>query len=171
MADFESASLAPDPETSGAAPHGAAAVARGICRMMRRNQSWLIGEVPLPNGRRADLMGLDASGRIVIVEIKVAQADLLGDRKWPEYLEFCDRFYWGVPVGFDHGPIAREAFMPERTGLIVADAYDAELLRPAALEPLAAARRAKAQRILATLALRRWSLAIDPDISGELAQM
>ena len=55
--------------------------------------------MPLRNRRRADLMGIDARGHIVIVEIKVSRADLLGDAKWPEYLDFCDRFYWGPAVG------------------------------------------------------------------------
>src|SRR5690606_20918943 len=68
----------------------AAAVARGICRLLARNGTWALAEMPLRNGRRADLMGIDAKGHVVIVEIKTARADLLGDGKWPDYLEFCD---------------------------------------------------------------------------------
>ena len=34
-------------------------------------------EVPLPNGRRADLVAIDPKGQLIIVEIKVARADLL----------------------------------------------------------------------------------------------
>src|SRR5262245_19538150 len=71
----------------------AAGVARGIGRLFARNGIWCLTEMPLRNGRRADLMGLDPKGRIVIVEIKTARGDLLGDGKWPDYLEFCDRFY------------------------------------------------------------------------------
>ena len=56
--------------------HDALAVARGICRLFARNDIWCLAEMPLRNGRRADLMGVDAKGRIVIVEIKVARADL-----------------------------------------------------------------------------------------------
>ena len=48
----------------------AQAVARGICRLFARNDIWTLPEMPLRNGRRADLMGVDAKGRIVIVEIK-----------------------------------------------------------------------------------------------------
>ena len=55
--------------------------------------------MPLRNGRRADLMGIDAKGRVIIVEIKVQRGDLLGDGKWPDYLDFCDRFFWGLPRG------------------------------------------------------------------------
>ena len=62
----------------------AAAVARGIGRLFARNDIWCLPEMPLRNGRRADLMGIDAKGHVIIVEIKVARADLLGDGKWPD---------------------------------------------------------------------------------------
>ena len=96
-------------------------------------------EVPLGNGRRADLMAIDAKGCVVIVEIKVSRADLLGDAKWPDYLDYCDRFYWAVPAGFDCAPFEREALRPEIAGLIVADRYDAVIVREAAVRPLAGA--------------------------------
>jgi len=79
----------------------AATVARGICRLLARNDIWCLAEMPLRNGRRADLMGIDPKGRIIIVEIKVSRADLLSDGKWPDYLDFCDRFYWGLPPALD----------------------------------------------------------------------
>jgi hypothetical protein len=118
-------------------PIGAPSVARGTSRLFLRNQIMVQSEVSLRNGRRADLMGLTTKGEIIIVEIKCSRADLLGDQKWPEYLEYCDRFFWAVPAGFDIGPLHGDAFMPERAGLIIADAYDAEIARPAALVPLA----------------------------------
>ena len=68
---------------------------------------------------------------MTIVEIKVSKADLLGDGKWPEYLDYCDRYFWAVPQGFDLSLMERPALMPERTGLIVADRYDAAILREA----------------------------------------
>ncbi|PXW78126.1 hypothetical protein C7451_103234 [Blastomonas natatoria] len=143
-------------------PGGAAAVARGIGRLFRRNQIWVAPEVALPNGRRADLMGIDARGQIIIVEIKVARADLLGDAKWGEYLDHCDRFYWGLCPSLDAGLVSGEAFLPDATGLIIADAYDAEIVRPAATRPLAAARRKSETQRLAALALRRLNLLQDP---------
>ena len=76
-----------------ASPLCAADVARGVTRMLLRHDLVAIGEVPLEGGRRADLMALDARGRIVIVEIKVARGDLLGDGKWTDYLAHCDRFF------------------------------------------------------------------------------
>jgi hypothetical protein len=144
---------------------GAVAVARGVSRLFLRNQIMVQPEVSLRNNRRADLMGINAKGELVIVEIKVSRADLLGDQKWPEYLDYCDRFFWAVPAGFDFSPIEGEAFMPERTGLIIADAYDAEILRPAALVPLAAARRKVEMQRLARLGMRRLMAIADPDPS------
>ncbi len=143
-------------------PLGAAAVARGIARLFRRNQIWVASEVALPNGRRADLMGIDSRGAIVIVEIKVSRADLLGDSKWGEYLDHCDRFYWGLCPSLDPGLAGTDPFLPDITGLIVADAYDAEIIRPAATRPLAAARRKSETQRLAALALRRLNLLQDP---------
>lgn len=140
----------------------ALAVARGICRLFARNDIWCMPEMPLRNGRRADLMGMDAKGRIIIVEIKVSRADLLGDGKWPDYLDFCDLFYWGLPPALDRAPLEGEAFLPQRCGVIVADGYDAEILRPAASVPLAAARRKVEIERLARASLRRMVVAGDP---------
>jgi len=109
-------------------------------------------------------MGIDAKGRIVIVEIKVSRADLLGDAKWPDYLEYCDRFYWGLPPGLDRACLEDEAFLPGKCGVIVGDAYDAEILRPAPLHPLAASRRKVEVERLARAGLRRLVQLGDPDI-------
>lgn len=141
---------------------GAGDVARGIGRLFARNDIWCLAEVPLKNGRRADLMGIDAKGLVVIVEIKVARADLLGDAKWPDYLDYCDRFYWGLSPALDRAPLENEAFRPATCGVIVADSYDAEIVRPAALEPLAAARRKTQVEHLARIAMRRHMAMIDP---------
>ena len=150
-----------DSSSSPAAP-AASDVARGIARLFARNDIWCLPEVPIRNGRRADLMGIDAKGLVVIVEIKVARGDLLGDAKWPDYLDFCDRFYWGVPQGLDRSPLDGAAYRPQTCGVIVADGYDAEILRPAALEPLAAARRKVEVERLARIAMRRHTALIDP---------
>lgn len=143
---------------------GAVAVARGVSRLFLRHEIMLQSEVSLRNNRRADLMGVNAKGEVIIVEIKCSRADLLGDQKWPEYLDYCDRFFWAVPSGFDYAPIESEAFLPERTGLIVADAYDAQIIRSASLVPLAAARRKVEVQRLARLGMRRLMAIADPDI-------
>lgn len=140
-------------------------VTRGISRMFARNGIWCLSEMLLKGGRRADLMGIDAKGRVIIVEIKVSRADLLGDAKWPDYLEHCDRFYWAVSPEIDREPLEGEAFRPNRCGIIVADAYDAEILRPAPTHPLAAARRKTEVERLARTAMRRMTVADDSECS------
>ena len=150
----------------------AQAVCRGICRLFARNDIWMLAEMPLRNGRRADLMGVDAKGRIVIVEIKTARADLMGDGKWPDYLDFCDRFYWGLPPELDRSVLDGPDFRPDCCGVIVADGYDAEIVRPAPSHPLAAARRRVEVERLARTALRRQLVANDPACAawgGQLA--
>ena len=114
-------------------------------------------EVPLPNGRRADMMAIDPKGNLTIVEIKVAKSDLLGDCKWTDYLEFCDHFYWAVPpelASILHG----DDYLPREAGLIVADRYDAALVRHAP-----ARRKAELLRF-ARRAARRLSAQIDPTL-------
>ena len=158
MADTES--LTPVAEDLRAAR----LVARGITRLFARNDIWCLAEMPLRNNRRADLMGIDGTGHIVIVEIKVARADLLGDAKWPEYLDYCDRFYWGLPPELDRTPLAGEAFLPEHCGVIVADGYDGEIIRPAPTRALAPARRKVEVERLARAALRRMVTGSDPKL-------
>ncbi|MGK2908895.1 MAG: MmcB family DNA repair protein [Sphingobium sp.] len=146
----------------------AMAVARGVLRLFQRHDLFGILEAPLPNGRRADIMALDTSGHLVIVEIKCSRADLLGDAKWPDYFDYCDRYFWAVPAGFDLSPFDGEALWPTRTGLIVADQYDAEILRPAPTEPLAAARRKAETLRFARRAARRLTALSDPDYAAEI---
>ncbi|UYY57338.1 MmcB family DNA repair protein [Sphingomonas sp. S2-65] len=141
----------------------AADVVRGVTRMLLRHDCVAIAEVPLDGGRRADLMAIDARGNLVIVEIKVSRSDLLGDAKWTDYLAHCDRFFWAVPEGFDLRPFEGEAFLPDRAGLLVADRYDAAVLREAATVPLATATRSKCTLAFARRAARRVIHMLDPD--------
>ena len=154
------------PGSRGDAPGSvpcAADVARGTVRMLLRHDLVALAEMPLDGHRRADLMAIDARGRVVIVEIKVARADLLGDAKWTDYLGCCDLFYWAVPAGFDASPLDGAAFMPGRTGIIVADRYDAVIVREAHPHPLPAATRKRATLAFARRAARRLTTLIDPD--------
>jgi hypothetical protein len=141
-------------------------VARGVARLLFHQDAMSLCEVPLPNGRRTDLSAIDAQGQITIVEIKVSRADLLGDRKWPDYLDFCDRFYWAVPPGFDLALFEAEALGADRAGLIVADRFGAEVVRPAACHPLSAARRKAETLRFARRAARRLLGGIDPGLGG-----
>ena len=120
-------------------------------------------EVPLPNGRRADLMAIDSSGGFTIVEIKVAKADLLGDGKWLDYLDYCDRFYWAVPPLLAR-ILDEERYLPGEAGLIVADRYDAAVVREAAHRPLAPARRKAELLRFARRTARRLAAQVDPSL-------
>ena len=117
-----------------------------------------LAEVTLDTGRRVDIMALGGKGEIIIVEIKSSRTDFLTDGKWEEYLPYADGFYFAIDEGFP-----RE-ILPESEGLILADAWQAEILRPSRERPLAPARRkALLLRFARTAALRAQRLA-DPSI-------
>lgn len=141
----------------------AADVVRGTTRLLLRHDFATLGEVPLEGGRRVDLMALNPRGEIVIVEIKVSRADLLGDGKWQEYLPHCDRFFWAIPAGFDARPLDAAEFLPERTGVIVADRYDAMIVREAASVSLTAPGRKRCTLAFARRAARRLAVLTDPE--------
>lgn len=148
------------------APLVAQDVARGVTRAFFNHDLFAICEVPLPNGRRADMMAIDGAGTITIVEIKVSRADLLGDCKWRDYLDYCDRFFWAVPSGFDLSLFERDCFDPALCGLLVADRYDAAILRDAPLRKLAPARRKAETLRFARRAARRLVGDLDPGLAG-----
>jgi len=108
-------------------------------------------------------MAIDGKGSLTIVEVKVARADLLGDGKWTDYLDYCDRFFWAVPSHL--APILEEErYLPGYAGLIVADRYDAAVVREAAHRPLAPARRKAEVLRFARRAARRLAAQIDPSL-------
>lgn len=146
-------------------PPIAADVARGVTRLFCRQELYSICEAPLPNGRRADMMAVCPKGSLTIVEIKVARADLVGDGKWTDYLDYCDRFYWAVPPELA-AILEGERYLPAEAGLIVADRYDAALIRDAAHRPLAPARRKAELLRFARRAARRLSEQIDPTLGS-----
>ena len=123
-------SSAPIPDCFLTQPPVAAEVARGVTRLFCRRDWFAMCEVPLPNGRRADLMAIDPKGQLAIVEIKVSKADLINDGKWRDYLDYCDRFFWAVPEALC-AILEQDHFLPGEAGLLVADRYDAVILREA----------------------------------------
>jgi hypothetical protein len=153
----------PSPDCFADQPPIAGEVARGVTRLFCRQDLFAICEVPLPNGRRADMMAIDAKGQLTIVEIKVSRADLIGDGKWTDYLDYCDRFYWAVPQSLA-SLLDEERFLPGAAGLLVADRYDAAVIRDAAHRPLAPARRKAELLRFARRAARRLSAQIDPTL-------
>ncbi len=134
--------------------------------MFCRQDQYALCEVPLPNNRRADMVAIDAAGLITIVEIKVSRADLLGDGKWPDYLDYCDYFFWAVPAGFALEPFGCDARGQHVSGLIVADRYDAEVVRAAPLAKLSPARRKAETLRFARRAARRLMGDLDPGLAG-----
>jgi hypothetical protein len=148
------------------APLIAQDVARGVTRLFFRADQYALCEVPLPNGRRADMMAIDARGQLTIVEIKVSRADLMADCKWADYLDYCDFFYWAVPAGFSLAPFDEDGFGAGCAGLIVADRYDAEMIRAAPCRPLAAARRKAETLRFARRTARRLAGDLDPGLAG-----
>jgi hypothetical protein len=114
---------------------GACDLVRGVGRALADAGQTVLAELPLGNGRRADLAALDRAGMIVLVEVKSCGADFLADRKWRAYLDYCDRFYFAIASDF---PLA---LLPPEEGLIVADRFGGEIVREARLRMLSASRR------------------------------
>jgi hypothetical protein len=132
---------------------------RGVTRALAQHGFTLLIEVPLADGRRADLMALGRDGSLVIVEIKSSVADFRADRKWPGYRQWCDRLYFAVPEGF---PLE---LIPGECGLMQADGFGAAILREAPLEKLDPARRRAVQLRFARLAAGRLQRLLDPGAS------
>jgi hypothetical protein len=134
----------------------ALAVARGTARLLRSLGFCCISELPLPSGRRADLVALDGGGEIWIVEIKSSLADFRADQKWEDYRLHCDRLFFATTL-----EVPCEIFPPE-TGLIVADAFGGSIVCEAPEHRLpAATRKSMLLRFGQAAALRLQSL-IDP---------
>lgn len=132
-------------------------VQRGVMRFLREEQDLCCyAEVPLANGRRADVLGLGPKGEIWIVEIKSSLIDFQVDQKWPEYKNFCDRFYFAKPPDLDPG------IFPQSEGLIAADGHGAAILRQAHDEPMPAGRRKALLLKLARLGADRIHTLMDP---------
>ena len=135
-------------------------VQRGVMRHLREHYDYAcFAEVPLANGRRADVLAVGPKGEIWIVEIKSSLIDFQVDAKWPDYKDFCDRFFFAKPPELDPD------IFPASEGLIVADGHDAAILRMAGHFPLPGARRKAMLLKLARLGADRVHTLMDP---GEL---
>ena len=134
----------------------ALAVARGTQRLLVAHGMSCIAELPLASGRRADLVALRHDGELWIVEIKSSIEDFRVDQKWPDYRLHCDRLFFATAT---HVP--PDIFPPD-AGLIVADAYGAELIREAPEHRLHAATRRSMMLAFAHAAARRLQALHDP---------
>jgi hypothetical protein len=130
---------------------------RGVCRHLAAAHDFVTVEelVPAP-GLRVDVMALGPRGEIWVVECKSSRADYAADRKWQGYLDWCDRFFWAVDADFP------AELLPADSGLILADAWDAEVLRLGPETRLAGARRKVLTQKIARLAARRLQSLRDP---------
>lgn len=139
-------------------------LARGTCRHLASLGFVTVEELVPTSGLRVDVMALGPKGEIWVVECKSSRADFTSDHKWQGYLEWCDRFFWSVDGAFP------TELLPEESGLIVADAYDAEILRMAPESKLAGARRKVMTQKFARHAARRLQAYRDPGVRGILGE-
>jgi hypothetical protein len=131
-------------------------LARGVCRHLRGHDFVSVEELVPTLGLRVDVMALGPKGEIWVIECKSSRADFQTDRKWQGYLDWCDRFFWAVDAAF---PLE---LLPDDTGLIIADSYDAEILRMGPDRPLPPARRKLLTQKFARHAAIRAQVARDP---------
>ncbi|MCO8145946.1 MmcB family DNA repair protein [Rhodovulum tesquicola] len=134
-------------------------IARGVCRHLRDLGFACVEELVPTAGLRVDVMALGPKGEVWIVECKSCRADFAADRKWQGYLDWCDRFFWAVDEAF---PVD---LLPPGTGLILADAYGAEILRESPETRLAGARRKVVTQRFARHAALRLQALRDPGLS------
>jgi hypothetical protein len=132
-------------------------LARGVMRLFGDLGQSCLTELPLGNGRRVDVMALDRSGLLSVVEVKTTAADYRSDRKWREYLAYCDAFYFAVPETFDR------LLLPGDVGIIVADSWGGAILTASPEFKLAPARRKAVTLRFARAAGRRLMRLDRPD--------
>ena len=131
-------------------------IARGVSRHLRTLDFACVEEFVPDRGLRVDVMALGPKGELWVVECKSCRADFASDQKWQGYLDYCDRFFWAVDGDFP------TELLPDDSGLILADDYDAEILRMGPEVKLAAARRKKLTQRLARIAAIRLQGLRDP---------
>lgn len=134
-------------------------LARGVCRHLVTMGFSAIEEFTPERGKRVDVMGLGPKGELWVIECKSSRADFMSDGKWEGYLEWCDRYFWAVDEAFP------TELLPAETGLIIADQYDAEVIRMGPEDKLAAARRKVVVQKFARHAAMRLHGFRDPDFA------
>jgi hypothetical protein len=144
------------PPADGRQSETALAVARGTARLLASFGFSCVSELPLASGRRVDLVALDRRGEIWIVEIKSSVADYRADHKWTDYRLHCDRLFFATSTA-----VPCEIFPPD-AGLIVADAFGAEIRCEAPEHRLSAPTRKAMMLAIARVATLRLQSLIDP---------
>lgn len=143
---------------------GATALVRGTARLFAAMGYRVLAELPLGNGRRADVIAVGREGRIAIVEVKSSLADFRADGKWREYVPYCDEFYFAVAVDFPR------SVLPLEVGVIIADAYQGAIVREAPLRPIRPARRKALLLRFGRTAAARLQALLDPHAGAKRAR-
>jgi hypothetical protein len=137
-------------------PERALTIRRAAARLCLRLGWAPLHEVPLPSGRRADILALRPDGCFACIEVKSGPRDFLTDLKWQDYRDFADGLFFAVDADFP------QELLPAETGLIVAAGLEAELLREAPAHPLPGARRRALLHRFALLGAARLATLEDP---------
>lgn len=132
-------------------------LARGVCRHLASHGFVTLEEFTPERGKRLDVIAMGPKGEFWIVECKSSRTDFTSDAKWEGYLDWGDRYFWAVDEAF---PVD---LLPPESGLIIADAFDAEILRMGPETKLAAARRKAMTQRFARIAAQRLHQWRDPD--------
>ena len=155
-------------------PENALAIRRAAARLCVQLGWAVLHEMPLANGRRADILALRPDGGFACLEVKSGPRDFLTDCKWHEYRDYCDALYFAVDERFPRD------LLPEDTGLVIACTgedcggagglfqHQAELLREAPVHGLSPARRRALTHRFATIAAGRLAMLEDPAITASL---
>ena len=138
-----------------------------IGRMFIERGDACLREFTLRSGRRVDLIAISRGGEITIVEVKSSRQDFTSDRKWQEYPEWADRFYFAVAERFPRDLLPGS----DKSGIIITDGFDCLEVQPAPLAKLAGPRRNHLTRRLAHVAMRRIEFGIAAGLHVEINEL
>jgi len=98
-------------------------ITHGVCNHLRKQLGFAcLEEFVLPGtGLRVDVAAVGRKGEFWIIECKSSVRDLLSDTKWQNYTAYCDQFYFAVGTDFP------TRLLPDETGLIRTDGFDATI--------------------------------------------
>lgn len=134
-----------------------------VSRMINEGGGSCLREFTLKSGRRVDIIALGRDGTITVIEVKSSRQDFQSDRKWPEYLEWADRFYFAVSESFPREILPGS----DQCGIIVTDGFDCLTIQDAPETRLNAQRRNHLIRRLAHNAMRRLEYGVDENVEGQ----
>ena len=120
-----------------------------IARSYYEQGDGVLREFKLRVKRRVDLITLNDEGLITIIEIKSSVSDFRSDKKWNEYIDWADQFYFGVGHNF---PID---ILPKEHGIITTDGFDIYEAQTSPVQKLNGSRRNTMVRKLSKASMRR----------------